>query len=241
MNAVTQISAPESDAGQSAQLDKLFEALAVAQAVDMTAAFNRTNPHFKNKYADLSSVWDCVRKSLPKHGLAVVQFPMANGADVSVRTVIGHSSGHWIASTITAKAGGTDPQKIGSAITYLRRYGLCAMVGVVADDDDDGQQAMAPPRRSPMARWLIVSRDGAAETFGTRAEWASKWKIKIKAVTEAEKIDAEKVATLKAMAAANSAAMNDLREANEGAAVEEVSKLLRAAIAQLTPAQENTK
>lgn len=143
---ITHAGGEGADFAMSEGVEKLFAALAKAQASDLIAGYNRQNDAFKqggrvSRYADLAAVWETVRAALPAQGLAVVQFPSTRGKDVSVRTMIGHDSGQWIASTITASASDLSPQKIGSAITYLKRYGLCAMVGVVADADDDGNEA----------------------------------------------------------------------------------------------------
>jgi hypothetical protein len=97
------------------------------------------NPHFKNMYADLESVWDACRMPLSKHGLAVLQPVSAAGAKVTVTTVLAHKSGQWFASDLEMTSQQNTPQGIGSTITYGRRYGLSAMVGI-APEDDDGQQ-----------------------------------------------------------------------------------------------------
>jgi hypothetical protein len=55
-----------------------------------------------------------------------------------------HSSGEWISETVTVRAQKDDPQGLGSALTYLRRYALAAVVGVTATEDDDGNAASTP-------------------------------------------------------------------------------------------------
>ena len=101
---------------------------------------NATNPHFKNRYADLSGILDAVKPNLKKNGLAVVQGVEAEGNQVKIQTRIIHISGEWIESELTLQAAGTDPQKIGSAITYGRRYSISAILNIAADDDDDGEE-----------------------------------------------------------------------------------------------------
>lgn len=130
---------------------ELAKALALAQMEMGPAAKDAANPYFRSKYADLASAWDACRLPLARHGLSVVQCPTADGARVTVRTILLHESGERIASdlTITAqrqlKDGGgwekvDSPQAVGSTITYARRYSLMAMVGI-APDDDDGEAA----------------------------------------------------------------------------------------------------
>lgn len=134
----------------------LAAALAKAQAEIEGASKDRVNPHFKASYATLASVWEACRGALAKNGLAVVQSPVSEGAAVTVFTTVMHASGEWMRSALTASARDGTPQSIGSAITYLRRYALAAMVGV-APEDDDGNEAQpprfdqAPPRQQPPA------------------------------------------------------------------------------------------
>ena len=127
---------------------KLAEALAKAQAQMESASKDRTNPAFKSKYADLTSVWEACRSALTSNGLAVAQIMVAAPEGyVAVETRLLHSSGESLSSTCTLPATKKDAQGYGSAITYARRYGLSAMVGVVADDDDDGNAATGAGRR----------------------------------------------------------------------------------------------
>ena len=128
---------------QSESIASLAAALVGAQAefepVDKTA----TNPFFKAKYADLPTIVRAVQPILAKHKLAIVQMPgMDEGAD-TLTTRLMHSSGEWIQSTMrlhlaATGSGGITPQVQGSALTYARRYGLSAILGIVTDEDDDG-------------------------------------------------------------------------------------------------------
>src|SRR5512145_916936 len=94
------------------------------------AAKDSANPFFKSKYADLASVWDACRDALADAGLAVFQPAKAEGAKVSVTTLLAHESGEWMADELTVTAKEESRQAVGSAITYARRYGLASMVGV---------------------------------------------------------------------------------------------------------------
>ena len=131
----------------SPTIGKLAEALAQAQAEMEGAAKDSTNPHFRSKYADLASIRDACRP-LAKYGIAHLQPTRADGPHVTVTTLLLHSSGEWIAEDLTLTAGQNTPQAVGSAITYGRRYGLAAMVGI-APEDDDGEAA--EPRNAPPA------------------------------------------------------------------------------------------
>jgi len=115
---------------------KLFAALAKAQSQMAGAAKDSVNPHFKSHYADLASCWDACRKPLTDNQLTILQPVKADGVNVTVTTILAHSSGEWISESLTMTAGANTPQAIGSTITYGRRYGLCAMVGIAPEDDD---------------------------------------------------------------------------------------------------------
>ena len=104
----------------------------------------------KNTYASLADVLSTVRPALTEHGIAIVQSPdmLAEHRLVTLTTRLIHTSGQWIQGTACAPApepnAATNPvQMVGSAIRYLCRYGLEAMVGVAEEsvDDADGQPA----------------------------------------------------------------------------------------------------
>lgn len=127
----------------SDQLDKLFEAMAKAQAEMTDAEKDSTNPFFKSKYADLASVRAASVPAMAKNGLCVIQFPFADGKSVVIVTILGHSSGQYIRAELTLVAKADDAQSVGSAITYGRRYSLMAVAGVAASEDDDDGNAAA--------------------------------------------------------------------------------------------------
>jgi len=120
----------------SAEISELAAALAAAQGMMENAIMNRTNPHFKTKYADLAAVLNAARKPLSANGLAIVQ----TIGDGVLHTRLLHTSGQWIASEHPLPMSGK-PQEIGSALTYARRYSLSALIGIAADEDDDANAA----------------------------------------------------------------------------------------------------
>lgn len=126
----------------SEQINELAVALNKAQADFMVAKKDAKNPFFKSKYATLNAVYEAVAEALLKNGLSVIQ-PIVGDA---VETTIIHTSGQFITSScpiVCAKQ--NDPQAMGSAITYARRYSLASLLGVMTDEDDDGEKAMARP------------------------------------------------------------------------------------------------
>lgn len=133
----------------SPELDKLFEALAKAQAEVAAASKDKTNPAYKSKYADLASVWDACRKPLTDNGLAVPQFPRRTEGGVAVTSVLTHSSGQWMSETLEIPLiANANAQQVGSAITYGRRYMLAAIAGVAPEDDDGAKANEAAPKET---------------------------------------------------------------------------------------------
>jgi hypothetical protein len=128
----------------SEQINELATALAAAQATYPPIGKDKTAKagSYSYDYADLATVLEAVRPALAKQGIAVVQSASAEAQMVTVVTRLMHSSGQWIESSLSVEAETTAPQKLGSAISYARRYGLLALAGVApADEDDDGQAA----------------------------------------------------------------------------------------------------
>ena len=191
-------------------ITELAAALAKAQAETKGASKDGTNPHFNSSYSTLASVWDACRGPLTKHGLSVLQSPRLTAlgdlwvADIETRLL--HSSGQWIADTISVPVTKLDAQGLGSAITYARRYALAAFAGV-APDDDDGNAAVgtrtalkAPATPEGYADWLADLAAVADEgTPALKSAWqrsASEYRDHLTA-TSASKLD-----QLKAIAAA---------------------------------------
>lgn len=134
----------EPNVTQSAEIGKLAEALALAQADIKGAIKTCENPFYHSRYADLATVMDACREPLSKHGLAVIQTTEGGADSVTVVTTLAHSSNQWIRGRLTLKPVKADPQGLGSCITYGRRFTLAAMVGV-APEDDDGNTASGKP------------------------------------------------------------------------------------------------
>jgi hypothetical protein len=125
----------------SENIDAIAAALAKAQASMKNATLNKVNPHFKSKYADLAGIRDAVTPPLAANGIAVTQTLDADSDRYFVRTRLMHVSGQWIES-LCPIIGMGDMQKMGSAVTYARRYSLSAICGIAADEDDDGNAAV---------------------------------------------------------------------------------------------------
>jgi hypothetical protein len=125
-------------------INELAAALSKAQGEMQAAIKDKINPFFKSSYADLGSVWDAARPVLSKYGLCVMQTTemSPDGSKIVMVTTLAHTSGQWMKSFLPLNPSKNDSQGIGAALTYLRRYSLSAIVGVVCDDDDDGETAV---------------------------------------------------------------------------------------------------
>ena len=163
----------------SDQIGDLAVALAKAQGELKPAAMNCTNPFLKVRYADLGAVIEAAKLVLPRNGLAYSQLPVDVGEQVGLTTILMHSSGQWISSTISLKNmeehGKSGAQIIGSNISYLRRYALASLIGIYADEDADGETTPTPqsapkpiqqPKTTPaqISRVTMVPQEGAEFT-----------------------------------------------------------------------------
>lgn len=131
---------PEIKAAEATAHTTIYAALAAAQMEMGRALKSASNPHFKSKYADLSSVVDACMPALNSHGIAVYQPTGTEGGAHFVETILAHESGQMISCRVPLIIGKNDMQGYGSAVTYARRYGLMGMAGI-APEDDDGNAA----------------------------------------------------------------------------------------------------
>jgi hypothetical protein len=147
-------------------MDKLAAALAKAQGLVEGASKDKRNPGFNSKYADLAAVWEACREPLSHNGLSVVQFPEPGPeGTVGLRTILLHESGEKLESTFFMPVRDSkNPQAVGSAITYARRYALMAVVGIAPEDDDgNGAAAKGATKVSAPAAHTIDSGDRLAK------------------------------------------------------------------------------
>lgn len=101
-----------------------------------------TNPHFKSKYAPLEEIINTAKPYLAQNQLSFFQSTTTENDSIVVTTLIIHSSGEFFESDpLKLPMGKATAQGAGSAITYARRYSLCAALGIAAEDDDDANGA----------------------------------------------------------------------------------------------------
>lgn len=122
---------------------KIAEALNKAQATMTGAKKDKANVFFKSRYADLASVFEAIRDAFAENGLSISQ-PMdvlENGRTVLITRLM-HTSGETIVSRMLLPDI-QDPQKMGAAITYYRRFSLMSIAGIPAEDDDGNEASKA--------------------------------------------------------------------------------------------------
>lgn len=145
----------------SPAIGQIAAALAKAQRQIKAAPKDAVNPHFRSRYADLPAVFEACREALTANEIAVSQIPLVVDGRQILRTILMHSSGEWLAGDYLLKPTKDDPQGMGSALTYARRYSLASMVGVVSEDDDDGNAASKPDHTKYAAAQAEVARQNA--------------------------------------------------------------------------------
>jgi hypothetical protein len=137
---------------QSESIANLAKSLSIVQGKLTYAKKDSKNPFFKSNYADLESVWDACRDLLASNGLSVAQFPGTYSdldKSMSLTTMLMHESGEWISQEMSVPVSKVDAQGAGSAITYMRRYALAAVIGVVQADDDGNAASQPKPVSKP--------------------------------------------------------------------------------------------
>jgi hypothetical protein len=97
---------------------------------------DKDNPFFHSKYADINSMLEQVKPILNKHGLVVTQPLSVVEGRLGINTVIMDAESEEGISSSCVLPDISDPQKVGSAITYFRRYSLQSLLALEAEDDD---------------------------------------------------------------------------------------------------------
>ncbi len=134
---------------QSHDITKLAKALLNVQKGLQPAAKDSVNPFVKNRYASLNSVMDVCREPLLSNGIWLCQYPVPaestplentpQAYSLGLVTKLTHAeSGQWQSSLTVIPLSKADPQSMGSAMSYARRYALSAMLGIVTEEDTDG-------------------------------------------------------------------------------------------------------
>lgn len=148
-------------AGALAKAQGAFEAIGKTREVRVKT---RDGGSYTFAYAPLDEVLRAVRPGLAGNGLALTQTVADGEKGRRMTTTLLHESGEWMSSTTTLPGQATTAQEFGSQITYMRRYAIVSILGVVADEDDDAnaadgnsaegkdRKASPPPRQAPPSR-----------------------------------------------------------------------------------------
>ena len=148
---------------QSENITDLAKALLCVQRTVQPVTKDAENPFTKSWYASLNSVMDACRDALIENGIWLCQYPVPvdQPNSLGLVTKLTHAeSGQWQSSLAVVPLPKADPQGMGSAMTYCRRYALTAMLGMVTEDDDGegartGRKTPSRPRlpvNAPEAR-----------------------------------------------------------------------------------------
>ena len=145
---------------RSDDIGQLALAMSKFQGAIKAVPKSAVNDFLSTKYADLAVYLESVRKPLADNELAILQFPSSSDDSVTVETLLAHSSGQWVAQSLSLpammkKKGEMvyDAQSIGSAITYARRYAIASIL-CLASEDDDGNAASEGQQK---AREVVAS------------------------------------------------------------------------------------
>lgn len=123
---------------KSESVKELFVALTKFRKSLKQPLKDAQNPFFKKNYVPLENVVETIDKAIVDTGLSYLQ----EIAENRVNTIITHESGQYlIIGGSEVKPVKPDPQALGSAITYAKRYSLCCAFGITSDEDDDGNAA----------------------------------------------------------------------------------------------------
>lgn len=99
---------------------------------------------YNYSYAPLEVIKCATEPALSKNGLRIIQFPISEDNKIGVETILAHESGAAVSDRFLVQLPKSDPQSIGSALTYFRRYGWLAVLGLAPEDEDDDAVASMP-------------------------------------------------------------------------------------------------
>lgn len=135
---------------KSESIKAIGKALGLFQLKMQPIKKDASNPFFKSKYASLSTILDNIQIPMEEAGLSYAQFPDGE----CLTTILMHpESGEFMQACFNIHAVKQDPQAIGSAITYARRYALGAILGLNIDEDDDANAATIKPEQQEASKY----------------------------------------------------------------------------------------
>ena len=131
---------------------------------------------YEYSYADLAAVSAAIMPLLGKNGLAFTSWPTATPRGLALRYFLMHKSGEQMDGEYPLPSGDrVTAQQLGSAITYARRYCLCAVTGVAPDDDDDAAAADGKASAQRAAEQAEQDRERELATQSVMGAWANQY------------------------------------------------------------------
>jgi len=125
---------------------------------------NKINPAFKSRYVTLDALLDAIKPTLHRHNLAFVQNLLYDDGRIGVQTAFLHTSGHTFDfGRLMINATNLDAQKIGGALTYIRRQSIQTACGISIDLDDDGNSSQNK-NSQPTYSTGVLKTQGAQST-----------------------------------------------------------------------------
>ena len=168
---------------------KIYMALAKCQSTLESVGKNQVNPFYNSKYADIHDIGQAIKKPMADNNLFFMQLllPGADANEVRIRTIIGHESGEEISFVSTMFCSDpSNPQKIGSCQTYLKRYILASCMGCTSTERnfDDDANILTFSDKAVYKELETAAKDGV-EPF--RTAWRAMSKLNRNKVTQKDK------------------------------------------------------
>ena len=142
-------------------MSNLASALSKAQGEMSTASKNGFNPHFRSNFSTLEDLIEASRLALTKYGLSVCQYPHSDGDTTYLVTKLKHASGQEEVSQVRiVLKDPSDIQKLGSAMSYLKRYAYASMCGIATSENEDDGNTISSPVEQKKSEFISAGQLG---------------------------------------------------------------------------------
>jgi hypothetical protein len=148
-------------------IKQFAKAFIAAQTEMLNASKDGFNPHYKSKYADLTSIREACVPALNKNGIGVMQPIVQVENKQYIKTILLHESGEEMSCLTEIMNVQNTPQAHGSGITYARRYGLQSIACIAAEDDDGNAASQGETDRQKLAKSATAAQN---EIFKEQAD-----------------------------------------------------------------------
>lgn len=144
---------------------EFLKALNKAQGLMEPVKKDSENPHFKSRYASLAAVNEAIMGPLSEAGFVIMQGGADIGGKPYLRTTLAHVGGHWESFDYPIILGDSNPQHLASAVTYARRYAICALLNLSTEDDDGNAAAKTPVKTAERTYEPVKESSEAVASF----------------------------------------------------------------------------